>query len=159
MFSKCFPIGSIVHIPNENIFFKVEAVVKSLIKIRSEDSEAKSLVFSTWTGDNFLWKYQDFHFSFSAALETFFSHNKWFFRRVGHFGSGPGWEQHPLRFIAQQVGAEHFEQSWNGTFPVEPPLKATSRGICKSSRTGRMWRFITNPKKLDPTSDSHISKT
>jgi len=28
---------------------KVEAVVKSLIKIRSEDSEAKSLVFSTWT--------------------------------------------------------------------------------------------------------------
>merc|ERR1719195_2025481 len=27
----------------------VEAVVKSLIKIRSEDSEAKSLVFSTWT--------------------------------------------------------------------------------------------------------------
>ena len=29
---------------------KVEAVVKSLIKIRSEDGEAKSLVFSTWTG-------------------------------------------------------------------------------------------------------------
>ena len=29
---------------------KVEAVVKSLIKIRNEDGEAKSLVFSTWTG-------------------------------------------------------------------------------------------------------------
>jgi len=28
---------------------KVEAVVKSLIKIRNEDGEAKSLVFSTWT--------------------------------------------------------------------------------------------------------------
>ena len=50
------------NIPNESIFFKVEAVVKSLIKIRSEDSEAKSLVFSTWTGENFLWKCQTFTF-------------------------------------------------------------------------------------------------
>ena len=32
------------------LYSQVEAVVKSLIKIRSEDSEAKSLVFSTWTG-------------------------------------------------------------------------------------------------------------
>ena len=33
-----------------SLYSQVEAVVKSLIKIRSEDSEAKSLVFSTWTG-------------------------------------------------------------------------------------------------------------
>lgn len=31
---------------------KVEAVVKALLKIRSEDQKSKSLVFSTWTGEN-----------------------------------------------------------------------------------------------------------
>ena len=37
------------------LYSQVEAVVKSLIKIRSEDSEAKSLVFSTWTGNSASW--------------------------------------------------------------------------------------------------------
>ena len=64
---------------NQNV--KVEAVVKSLIKIRNEDGEAKSLVFSTWTGGRFLFTYTKLYAFIFITL---------FFRCVGYFGGSLG---------------------------------------------------------------------
>ena len=64
---------------NQNV--KVEAVVKSLIKIRNEDGEAKSLVFSTWTGGICVFTYKEFYAFIFITL---------FFRRVGYFGGSLG---------------------------------------------------------------------
>ena len=68
---------------------KVEAVVKSLIKIRSEDGEAKSLVFSTWTGFHLLALKQVLFLWFSSfGIKT--SVISLVFRRVGYSGGSLG---------------------------------------------------------------------
>ena len=60
--------------------------MKSLIKIRNEDGEAKSLVFSTWTGGicfSHIGNFTLLSFGMTSVITLFF-------RRVGYFGGSLG---------------------------------------------------------------------
>ena len=183
-------------------------MVKSLIKIRSEDSEAKSLVFSTWTGkfgdklglcfvnilpDKSFFVVYDFYiltqmcwifwgrlwmkttfltlrfttglkpnisrqlsfpelcvesFLLSSGATTQSNFNKKIFKKILVF------QNFVLKVLNcslhNRLKTKYFEKfEFSRTLflkvlycPAEPPRRATSRGICRSSRIGKMSRFL-----------------